>query len=238
MLTRIARALSRSGVRRQLTRQRLQRAHGLASLGDDFDYRIPANTSFGRGCRLGGPVYIAGSTIGDFTYIEVGTRISAADVGRFCSIAPYAMIGLAEHPVERFVSTHPIFYRRMPALSYDLVDRDHHQEISRTRIGNDVWIGAHACVRGGLEIGDGAVIGAGAVVTRDVPPYAIYAGVPARLVRYRFDPATIEFLLAFKWWERDLDWLREHIDELHDVERFVDRNRGHESAGERPRREQ
>lgn len=223
---RLLRALTTSGARRLAARQRLRKRHAFAALGNDFDYEISENSRFGRSCRLGGPVFVAGSTIGDFTYIELGSRISAADVGKFCSIAPYAMIGLAEHPVGRFVSTHPLFYRRMPRLGYDLVDRDHHTEVSRTRVGNDVWVGAGACVRSGLEIGDGAVVGAGAVVTRDVPPYAVVAGVPARLVRYRFDEETIRFLLEFKWWDRDLDWLREHVADMHDVARMTGRHGG------------
>jgi acetyltransferase-like isoleucine patch superfamily enzyme len=222
-LKRVASALRRAGVRRVLARQRLRRQHGLVALGSDFDYDIPASTTFGPGCRLGGPVFIAGSNIGDYTYIEVGSRISAADVGKFCSIAPYAMVGLVEHPVRRFVSTHPMFYRRLPAFGYDLVTEDRHQELRRTSIGNDVWIGVHACIRGGTGVGDGAVIGAGAVVTTDVPPYAIYGGVPARLIRYRFAPDVIEHLLAFKWWDRDVAWLREHIEDMQDVDRLTGR---------------
>lgn len=218
---RLVRALTRSGLRRLLVRQGLRRRYDFAAIGTDFDYEIYPGSTIGRGCRLGGPVFIAGSAIGDFTYIEVGSRISAADVGKFCSIAPYAMIGLAEHPVDRFVSTHPIFYRRLPALGYDLVASDAHTEITRTTVGNDVWIGAGVCIRSGVRIGDGAVVGAGAVVTGDVPPYAVYGGVPARLIRYRFGAETIAFLLGFKWWDRDLDWLREHIGEMQDAERLA-----------------
>ena len=196
----------------------LRRRYGLVSLGMSEGYYISNNTTFGVGCRLGGPVYIAGSSIGDYSYVETGCRISAATIGRFCSIAPYALVGLAEHPVEGFVSTHPMFYRHAPGYGYDLLDADAHTGITPTQLGNDVWVGAGACLKGGVTIGDGAVIGAGAVVTRDVEPYAIYAGVPARLVRYRFDHEIIEFLLRFKWWERDISWLREHKDELQDID--------------------
>ena len=220
-----------SGVRRLWFRQRLRRRHGLVALGPDFDYQIADNVVFGERCRLGGPVYIAGSSIGEYTYIEMGSRISAADIGKFCSIAPYALIGLAEHPTTGFVSTHPIFYRDLPQFGYDLVEEGSHQEMARTQVGNDVWIGAGVCVRGGVTIGDGAVIGAGAVVTSDVLPYTICAGVPARPIRRRFDAETISFLLELRWWDRGMSWLSEHVRGMQDVERLKALRDGHGGDG-------
>ena len=211
-------ALIPSGIRRVIAKEALRRKYGFTDVGSDFDYFIAANNKFGKGCRLGGPVYISGSEIGDHTYIEVGCRISAANIGKFCAIAPYSLVGLAEHPTRKFVSTHPMFYRHIPEFGYDLVDNDKHQEITRTYIGNDVWIGAGVCVRGGVKVGDGAVIGAGAVVTGDIPPYAVYGGVPARLIGYRFEPEQISFLLRFQWWERDIEWLKANTDKLQDID--------------------
>lgn len=207
-----------SGLRRHRRHRRLRKLHGFVSLGDDFEHAIHG-ASFGRACRLGGPVYVFDSTIGDFTYVEVGCRISCADVGKFCAIAPYSLVGLAAHPSE-MVSTHPLFYRHQPEFGYDFVERDRIQELSRTRIGNDVWVGAGVAVKDGITIGDGAIIGAGAVVTTDVPAYAIYGGVPARLIRFRFDEDTIRLLLESRWWDRDLEWLRAHSDDFTDVDRF------------------
>lgn len=207
-----------SGLRRHRRHRRLRKLHGFVSLGDDFEHAIQRAT-FGRACRLGGPVYVFDSTIGDFTYLEVGCRISSADVGKFCALAPYSLIGLAAHPTD-MVSTHPLFYRHQPEFGYDFVERDRRQELSRTRIGNDVWVGAGVAVRDGITVGDGAIIGAGAVVTTDVPAYAIYGGVPARLIRYRFDVETIGLLLKTQWWDRDADWLRAHSEFFADVDRF------------------
>jgi acetyltransferase-like isoleucine patch superfamily enzyme len=207
-----------SGLRRHRRHSGLTKLHGFVSLGDEFDHAIQRAT-FGRACRLGGPVYVFDSTIGDFTYLEVGCRISSADVGKFCAIAPYSLIGLAAHPTD-VVSTHPLFYRHQPEFGYDFVERDRLQELSRTRIGNDVWVGAGVAVKDGITVGDGAILGAGAVVTADVPAYAIYGGVPARLIRFRFDEDTIRLLLESRWWDRDFEWLREHAEDFTDVNRF------------------
>ncbi len=217
LVTRILSVLIPAEVQRLMRRAKLRRQYGLVSLGGRHDYQIAANTTFGIGCRLGGPVYIAASSIGDYTYIETGCRISHATIGRYCSIAPYTLVGLAEHPTERFVSTHPIFYQHAPNYGYDFVPTDVYRGVNSTTVGNDVWIGAGSCIKGGISLGDGAVIGAGAVVTKDVEPYAIYGGVPARLIRYRFDPQTVEFLLKFRWWERGISWLRGHSTELQDI---------------------
>lgn len=73
---------------------------------------------------------------------------------------------------------------------------------------------------GGITIGDGAVVMAGAVVTKDVPPYAIVGGVPAKVIKYRYDEDTVRFLLSFKWWNKDIEWLRKHWDLLCDVEKL------------------
>ena len=209
-----------TGIQRYLHRRRLRRRHGLVDLGPDPGLQIADNVRFGVNCRVSSPVYIAGSTIGDYTYIETGCRISAAEVGRFCSIAPYALVGLAEHPTGDFVSTHPMFYRRLPEFGYDAVHEGSHQELRTTTIGHDVWIGAGACVKGGVSIGHGAVIGAGAVVTRDVPPFAVCGGVPARVLRYRFDEATIAWLLDVAWWERDIAWIKARASDMQDVQGF------------------
>lgn len=223
MSDRIARALRNlmpSGVRRMVQRRRVQRRHGLRSLGPEFDYWIADNNTFESNCRLGGPAYIAGSNFGAYSYVEVGCRVSLADIGRFCSIGPYSVIGTAEHP-DSYVSTHPYFYRSLPHIGYDLVTEDQHQDLTRTTVGHDVWIGHGAIIKGGVRIGHGAIIGAGAIVTRDVLPYAVVAGVPARLLRYRFEQRTIDVLLESRWWDRDLDWLRSNADKMRDIEKFI-----------------
>jgi acetyltransferase-like isoleucine patch superfamily enzyme len=214
-------SLYANGIRRSIARMKVRHRFGLRFMGREPGLWISPDSSFGVNCRVGGTGYIAGCEVGRFTYIEDGCRISRTRIGSFCSIAPNALIGLAEHPTESYVSTHPIFYRHVPEFGYDLVSRDTRIELQETVVGNDVWIGAGAIVKAGLTIGDGAIVGAGAIVTRDVSPYAIVAGVPARLLRMRFDADTVEALLASQWWSNDISWLRNRLPEMRSISTFM-----------------
>lgn len=111
------------------------------------------------------------------------------EIGKYCSIANDAVIGAREHPLEYF-STHPV--------SHDCVNYPGKEK--KTIIGNDVWIGTRAFIKKGVTIGDGAVIAANAVVTKNIPPYAVAAGVPTKIVKYRFEDEIIEELLKLQWW--------------------------------------
>jgi acetyltransferase-like isoleucine patch superfamily enzyme len=84
-------------------------------------------------------------------------------------------------------------------------------------IGNDVWLGANVIVLDNITIADGAIVAANSVVTKDVPPYAIVGGTPAKLIKYRFDEADIAFLLEYQWWDKDINWLRENLSLFHDI---------------------
>lgn len=196
----------------------IRRHYGLVAIGRTSPRWISPATTFGRHCRLNGPVYVLDSHIGDYSYLESHVRVSYTIMGRFTSVAPSAQVGLASHPIQDNVSLHPAFYRHDPALGYDLVsDGVEHEELLTTRVGHDVWIGAGALVVGGVTIGDGAVVAAGAVVTRDVPPYAVVGGVPATVLRQRFDEDTVRYLLELRWWDRSEAWLRRHAHLMGDI---------------------
>ena len=94
-------------------------------------------------------------------------------------------------------------------------------ETEQINIGNDVWIGANAIVLDGVTIGDGAIISAGAIVNKNVPPFSIYGGVPARLIRFRFEENEIEFLKKFKWWDKDLNWIKTHTPYFKDIKELI-----------------
>lgn len=226
------RLLVPSRLRQMLIKRRLSKQHGVIITGSEEPI-VFVKSSFGRNCRIACPIYIGDSNLGDYSYVEPFCRLSSTDVGRFCSIAPFCVIGPPSHPLNR-LSSHPAFYLRNAPLGYVFVDESDDESADvRTRIGNDVWIGAGAFVRRGVTIADGAVVGAGAVVTKDVPPYAIVGGAPARLIRYRFDASTVRGLLRLQWWKRDDGWLRRHASQFSDVRGVLEAAEPQEKAVER-----
>lgn len=152
-------------------------------------------------------------TIGDYSYICHSTIIAPnVEIGKFCSIADDVIIGVGSHPLNA-LSTHPFQYARhkVKMIGNILVDKENLLKVpptnKKTIIGNDVWIGTRAIILKDVSIGDGAVIGANAVVTKDVPPYAIVAGVPARVIKYRFSQEIIDKLEELKWWNYPKDFI-------------------------------
>ena len=150
---------------------------------------------------------IFNSEIDDYSYVCPGTEISKTTVGKFCSIGPKCKIGLPGHTLN-FLSTSPVFTEKNNAAGHSWISSNIVVSDKHTIVGNDVWIGADAILLGGVSIGNGAVIGAGAVVTKDVPPYAIVGGVPAKIIRYRFSEEVIEKLNASQWWNLPEEKLR------------------------------
>ncbi len=198
--------------------------------------RFSSRFSFEPPCVVNGKVHPSSVfSIGAFSYFR-GRMVRAARIGRYCSIAPEVVIGATEHPID-WLSTSKImyspngydfeaFYNRSAGITARRERFIYSERISEVNIGNDVWIGDSAFIRGGVTIGDGAIVGAHAVVTKDVPPYSIVAGVPARVVKMRFPDAVIERLLASRWWRyplheilagpatdplRCLDWIDDQV---------------------------
>lgn len=159
---------------------------------------------------IGRKVKFLCSKINKYSYIGKGTSIIHCDIGSFCSIAGDSVIGLGNHTLNH-LSTSPIFTEKTNGTRYQWCNYSSVNPYSRIVIGNDVWIGAKVIVMGGVTIGDGAVIGAGSIVTKDVPPYAIVAGVPAKIIRYRFDPFVVDKLLELQWWNYDESVIRNKI---------------------------
>jgi len=135
-----------------------------------------------------------------YSYVGPRSRLISSSVGKFCSISWDCEIGLQSHPTN-FISTSPIFIEKENGTGSSWVSKDKVNIELPVIIGNDVWIGARSMVMGGIKVGDGAVIAAGAVVTKDVPPYAVVGGVPARVITYRFSEEVIDVLLEIKWWD-------------------------------------
>ena len=149
------------------------------------------------------------SSMGRYSYIGKRSSLVYAEVGAFCSIAADVCVGMGTHVLKK-LSTSPLFTEKHNGTGSSWTELTPFP-FNKVTVGNDVWIGERAMILGGLSIGDGAVIGAGAVVTKDVPPYAIVGGVPAKIIRYRFSEDVIERLEQLKWWNLPEIVLKENI---------------------------
>ena len=162
-------------------------------------------------------------SIGKYTYgYEWIENVMLKSVGAFCSIAPNSIIVPNDHKIE-WATTSPI----LALKEFDFVNRNINMEYCPVEnrefiIGNDVWIGANCIIFEGVTIGDGAVIGAGSVIRRNVPPYAVVVGVD-RIIKYRFSQEIIDKLLKIQWWNWSDDKIRENIKFMYDIEKFVNK---------------
>lgn len=181
------------------------------------------NVKMGNYITILNGAYLSHVNISDFSYISNDSRVVNTNIGKFCSIGPYVQIGMAPHPLREFVSTYPAFYSNFNSgcalkLREDKIFDD---SVSDTNIENDVWIGSNVIIPGGITISTGAAVLAGAVVTKDVPPYAVVGGNPARIIRYRFTEDEINKLMESKWWNWPIDSIKQNINEFTSVSRFI-----------------
>ncbi len=158
-------------------------------------------------------------TMGRYSYMGKNNSVANTTIGAFCSIASYCAIGGGAHPTDK-VSTSPVFYagRNIFRRNFGTAEAGLNAPVN---IGNDVWIGESVFINDGISIGDGAIIGAHSVVTKDVPPYAIVAGVPAKLIRYRFSEEEIAKLNELKWWDWPEDRLKEQGNAFSSVRELI-----------------
>ena len=182
---------------------------------------IIKNVSFGHSVTIHENCRIRNSKIDDFSYISNNVNMSNVVIGKFCSIAQNCQIGLGNHPSKEFVSTHPIFFSIKCQAQSTFVSKNFFKETKDIVIGNDVWIGANVIIMDGVNIGNGAILAAGSVVTKDVPSYAIYAGVPAKILRYRFSNTEIDFLENFQWWNKSQEYLKYNVMKFHNIKNFI-----------------
>lgn len=179
-------------------------------------------TATGKDVKLYSPYHIYECSIGDYTYIAQNPYMSYTTVGRFCSIGPNLICGWGIHPLDG-ISTHPMFFSTLKQNGMTLSSEDKVEERKHITIGNDVFIGANVIILDGVTIGDGAVIGAGAVVSKDIPPYAVAVGCPIKVIRYRFPEELCKRLRDIKWWDFDLEHLKDVEANLFNVKKFVEK---------------
>lgn len=173
-------------------------------------------------------VNIENSSVGIASYIGNNTNLSNSKIGKFCSISQNIDIIQGNHPLD-FVSTHPSFYSTSNQLGITFVESDDFQEFKKIDnseydvwIGNDVWIGKNVTIMAGVNIADGSVVGANALVTKNTEPYSVNVGIPAKCIKYRFDKQTIDDLLESKWWNENLDWIKDNADNFKNPNNLIE----------------
>ena len=178
---------------------------------------------FAKHVKIGSRCDVQRSEFGDFSYCGDGCYLPQTRVGKYCSIARGVQLAAGNHPKD-YLSTHPATYSKdaYPKTGF-CSNNSFTEEFSYVdddkkilcEIGNDVWIATNAllvCGSEPLRVGDGCIVAAGAVVTRSTPPYSIVAGVPAKVIGWRFDEQTIAMLLELRWWDKDDAWIRSNIE--------------------------
>lgn len=157
--------------------------------------------------------------IGRYSYVGRYSFITNADIGSFCSIAGGVNIGGTGHPIE-WVSSSSVFHKWKNVLKKNFAKHEY-DIFKTTKIGNDVWIATNAMVKAGVKIADGAVVGMGAVVTKNIGPYEVWAGNPARLIKKRFDDKTIDALLKVQWWNMKDEEIEYYAKYFNEPEKFL-----------------
>lgn len=153
---------------------------------------------------------ISSSKIDSYSYVSYFCKINNTTIGKFCSIGQNVKMGLGKHPTN-YLSTSPLFYSDKNPLNLKICIDQKFVEFEPIIIGNDVWIGTNVTVLDGVNIGDGAIIGANSLVAKDVPPYSIMGGVPAKEIKKRFDFEIIDKLLNLKWWNYSIETIKKEL---------------------------
>lgn len=192
---------------------------------------INKGTTFEGYNSIGSKSSVSNSLIGLGTYMGQNNCLIGANIGRYCCIANNIKIIDRTHPTNTFVSFHPCFFSTRKQAGFTFTEKSYFSEVKTFDgkfscvIGNDVWIGEDVKILGGVSIGNGAMIASGAVVTKNVEPYSIVGGVPAKLIQYRFNKEQIDFLEEFKWWNKDFNWLSNNAEDMRCIDMLMKKHK-------------
>jgi phosphonate metabolism protein (transferase hexapeptide repeat family) len=183
---------------------------------------VLVDTVLGAYTQIQAHSVLYGVTVGDFTYCAGYNQIDYAALGKFCSIASFVRINPGNHPAFSRIAQHHFTYRsEMFGFGADDADFFAWRKADFVTVGNDVWIGHNASVMPGVTIGNGAVIGTGAVVTHDVEPYSVVAGVPAKKIKMRFDDGLIARIEKAKWWDWEYETIKARLSDFRNIDEFI-----------------
>ena len=195
--------------------------------------RIESHTKLKK-CKLKGRNMILRGTHVEQCHVGYGTFIGRncsfykTTIGSYCSIGEEVKLVFGDHPKHIIVSTHPAFYSTDGQYGFTYTKTNLFEEYKKLEedkllyIGNDVWIGSFVKIVSGISIGDGAIIGTGAIVTKNVEPYSVVAGSPAKEIYKRFSEEQISKLLSLKWWDKGEDWIKDNIDLFSNIDIFLE----------------
>lgn len=178
------------------------------------------NSNIDRTAKVCSGSQVVDTELGRYSYIGNNCTVISAMIGNFCSIADYCIIGGSSHPTD-WVSSSPVFIEGRNVLRKNF-SKHCFRATKPIAIGSDVWIGSGCLIRSGVNIGDGAVVGMGSVLTKDVGPYEIWAGNPARFIRKRFSDEIITEFMRIKWWEWDDLRIKSSADFFNDPNKFIE----------------
>lgn len=195
--------------------------HEHPNLGHNVKIR---DSQIGRYVEIRDDSVLEECTIGDYSYAAGSNQIYYADIGRFVSIASHVRINPGNHPTYDRIAQHHFTYRSA-LFGFGPDDNDFFdwRRHSKVTIGHDVWIGHAAIIMPGVNVGNGAVIGAGAVVTHDVAPYSVVAGVPAKLMKWRFSQDLIARIEQCRWWDWDHETLKARLPDFRHMDQFIEK---------------
>ena len=182
----------------------VKKLQGTCVLNSDID----KTSVVGKSCN------VVGLCMKRYSYCGNDCQIVNAEIGAFCSISDHVFIGGAEHPID-WLSTSPVFQNVRHSGPSKRFARFDVPPPKRTIIGNDVWIGHGVTIKQGTVIGNGAVVGSNALVAKDVPPYAVVGGIPAKVIKYRFTQEVIDRLEEIQWWNLPDEKISEVVDLFH-----------------------